>query len=275
MLLGLLAAISAGTSDFVGGFATRRSPVVTVTMTSQIIGCAASVVVALFISSDPSSADFAWGAVGGIAGALGLLAIYAGYARARVGIAAPIAGVGAAAIPVVVDSFSGGESLSVITVVGVGIGLVAIALTSMGASGGRGTVVASLAFGAAGALGLGLLLTGLAQAGEDSGLWPLVAARAGGGLLLLVGLVVAGEQLAVERSTLPLVVAIGVLVTGANGMFLAASRVGSTTVAAVVTSMFPAVTVLWAWKVFGERLRSVQIAGIALALVAVALIASG
>ncbi len=77
------------------------------------------------------------------------------------------------------------------------------------------------------------------------------------------------------RAALRYVIAIAVLNTGANALYIAATRAGSTTVAAVVTSMFPAVTVLWAWRVFGERLRAVQVAGVGLALVAVGLIALG
>ena len=42
----------------------------------------------------------------------------------------------------------------------------------------------------------------------------------------------------------------------------------------MVTSLFPAVTVFWAWVVFRERLRPIQMGGLALALVAVSLIAS-
>ena len=68
---------------------------------------------------------------------------------------------------------------------------------------------------------------------------------------------------------------LGLLGIAGNALFIAATRVGSTTVAAVVTSMFPAFTVLWAWKIFGERLRPVQLVGVALALVAVSLIALG
>ena len=71
------------------------------------------------------------------------------------------------------------------------------------------------------------------------------------------------------------VLALAVLVTAGNTFFLAATRVGSTSVAAVVTSLFPAVTVFWAWAVFRERLRAVQVVGLAAALVAVSLIALG
>ena len=71
------------------------------------------------------------------------------------------------------------------------------------------------------------------------------------------------------------IIAIAVLITAGNTLFLAATRVGSTSVAAVLTSLFPAVTVFWAWMVFREPLRAIQLVGLAVAVVAVSLIAAG
>ena len=145
VLLALMSAISAGTSDFLGGLASRRAPALAITTASHLVGCGLAALLAVSIASDPVVSDFAWGAVGGVAGAAGLLSIYAGYARARVGIAAPLAGVGTAALPALVDAFTGDDSLSTVTIVGVFLGLIAIGLTSMGRSESSGTVAASLA----------------------------------------------------------------------------------------------------------------------------------
>lgn len=246
-----------------------------VTTMSHLAGSAVAVIIALTIAADPTAGDFAWGALGGIAGAGGLMSIYAGYARARVSIAAPLAGVGAASLPVIVDAATTDESLSTLTIVGVLLGLLAIGLTSMGKSEGTGTIQASVAYGVGGALGLGLMLLVFSKAGDDAGMWPLVSARSSGFVALLAVVLVTGQKLTVARSEWWLIVGIACLGTGANAFFIAATRVGSTAVAAVVTSMFPAVTVLWAWRVFGERLRRVQLIGLGIALVAVALIALG
>ena len=78
-----------------------------------------------------------------------------------------------------------------------------------------------------------------------------------------------------SRDVWPHVIAIAALITAGNALFLAATRVGSTSVAAVLASLFTAVTVFWAWLVFRERLRRVQVLGLGVALVAVALIAAG
>ncbi len=275
VLLGLLAAVSLGTSDFLGGLASRRANPVVVTAASTLAGFLLAVVAALIAVGELTVADVAWGALGGVALALGLVALYAGYARTRVSIAAPVAGVGAAALPVIVESLIGDDALSPAATAGVLLGLVAIGLVSMARSDERGTVGSSVLYGLGGAAGIGLLFVCLAHSGEDSGLWPIVAAR-GSGFVVLAA-IMGARRLApsMSRGGWLLAIAIAALVTAGNTMFLTATRVGSTSVAAVLNSLFPAVTVFWAWIVFRESLRKVQMLGLAVALVAVALIATG
>ncbi len=275
VLLSLLSAIGAGTSDFLGGLASRSTRALLVTMFSHLGGVVVALVLTQFVAADPVTADFIWGAVAGVAGAAGLMSIYAGYARARVAIAAPLAGVGAASLPVVFSSVFGDDSLSTLAVAGIVLGLVAIALTSMSQSPGQGTVAESLMFGIGGAIGLGMLLLGLSQAGENSGMWPLVAARAAGFVALALVVVATRHRVTINRSSVAPILGIAVLGTLANMLFIFATRQGSTSVAAVVTSLFPAVTVGWAFIVLRERLGRVQLVGVALAVVAVGFIVAG
>ncbi len=322
VLLGLLAALSVGTSDFLGGLASRRVDPVVVTAASSLVGFLLACVAALAVEGEANRADLAWGAVGGVVLAAGLVVLYAGYARARVGIAAPVAGVGAAALPVIASSVFGDDALSPAATAGVLLGLLAIGLVSIGRSDQRGTVGSSVLYGLGGAAGIGMLLLCLAYTSDDSGLWPIVAARASGFAVLTATIVAkrfalaearglwrqgsgttgkrdrwhvapteareVGPQAASWRRARPhrlaalaeargvwlQVIGIAALITAGNALFLAATRVGSTSVAAVLTSMFSAATVFWAWLVFRERLRRVQILGLGIALVAVALIAS-
>ncbi len=275
VLLGLLAAMSVGTSDFLGGLASRRANPVVVTATSTLVGFVLAFVAALIVVGHVTPADIGWGAVGGVALALGLVALYAGYARTRVSIAAPVAGVGAAALPVIVESLFGDDTLSSAATAGVLLGLVAIGLVSIGRSDQRGTVGSSVLYGLGGAVGIGLLFVCLANSGEDSGLWPIVAARGSGFVVLAAVMGVKRLGPSMSRGSWPLVIGIAALVTAGNTMFLTASRVGSISVAAVLNSLFPAATVFWAWIVFRERLRKIQMLGLGVALVAVALIAAG
>ena len=274
VFLSLMAALSVGTSDFLGGLAARRADSRVVTAGSNLIGFGLVLVVALIVGGDVGARDLGWGLLGGAAVSFGLVALYLGYARARVSIAAPVAGVGAAALPVVVTTTFGDESLAGRAMVGVVIGLVSIALVSMGRSEGQGTVAASLLYGLGGAVGIGLLFLCLAETSEDSELWPIVAARLGGFAAIALVLLATRTPVVLPRVSITPVVGIAVLITAGNTLFLAATRNGSTAVAAVVTSLFPAVTVFWAWVACRERLRVVQMVGLGLALLAVALIAA-
>ena len=289
VLLGLLAALSVGTSDFLGGLASRRANPVVVTAASSLAGLPMVLLAGLVVVGEVTVADLAWGAFGGVALGAGLVSLYTGYARTRVGVAAPVAGVGAAALPVMAESLLGNDALSPTAVTGVLLGLLAIGLVSIARSEQQGTVGGSVLYGLGGAAGIGTFFLCLAYSGEDSGLWPIAAARASGFAVLAV--IIAARRSALSdvprrppagevgvpraRGVWPHVIGIAALVTAGNALFLTATRVGSTSVAAVLTALFPAVTVFWAWVVFRERLRRVQILGLGVALVAVALIAAG
>ena len=78
VLLGLLAALSVGTSDFLGGLASRRADPVVVTAASSLVGLLLAFVAALAVIGEARLVDLAWGALGGVVLAGGLVALYAG-----------------------------------------------------------------------------------------------------------------------------------------------------------------------------------------------------
>lgn len=272
VVLGLLSAACAGTSDFIGGLGSRRSAALVIAAFSHAIGVVVAVLVGLIMGGDPTGADLAWGALGGVGGAGGLLSIYAGFAKGRVSIVAPLAGVGAAAIPVLYDTATG-SSLSAGAVAGIAIGLVAIALISLQAGGVPGSVRRSLLHGLGGAVGLGFMFVCFGQASDDGGIWLIVPARAVGAALLVAAMVVVRTPPRLTSVAWLAAIGVGVVGTAANVLFIEAIQRGSLATAAVLTAMFPAATVLWARFVFREHLRPIQLAGLGLALVSVGLIA--
>ncbi len=124
-------------------------------------------------------------------------------------------------------------------------------------------------------IGFGAFFILLSRAGGTSGIWPLLGARMGS--LTLLGLVAVGlgRPVAVRRVTNRLVVTAGVLDIGANALFLYATRGGLLTLVAILSSLYPAVTVLLARLVLEERLQRTQIAGVSLAVLGIGLIAAG
>ena len=218
--------------------------------------------------------DIWWSLVAGIAGALGIVMLYRGIGLARVSIVSPLAGVGAATVPVVASALTGDE-ISAVTGIGIGLGLIAIALVSQGSSDASASVKSSLLYGAAGGLGLGLMLAALGQTSDDAGLWPLLPARLSGTAALIATVLILRQPRRLPRAAVAPAIGSGVLSAGGNALFLAGTQVGSLATVAVVTSMFPAMTVLLARLVFKERLKRIQLVGLVVALVSVALIAGG
>src|SRR5262249_21150032 len=106
---GLTSALTWGIADFSGGLATRRTPVLTVVLLSQSTGLVLLIVLAtLRGEAAPTLSDVLWGASAGIVGQLGVLAVYRAMAIGQMGVAAPIAAVLSAAMPVVVGSLTQG-----------------------------------------------------------------------------------------------------------------------------------------------------------------------
>ena len=222
-------------------------------------------------------ADVAWGSLGGVVLAGGLVALYAGYARARVSIAAPVAGVGAAALPVIVASLFGDDTLSPTATRG------GPARAAGHRAGQHGPFRAARLRRLQRALRAGWRPSGSGCCWSVSPirprtavLWPIVAARGSGFVVLSVVIAARRLALSTSRGVWLHVIGIAALVTAGNALFLTAARLGSTSVAGCpLASLFPAATVFWAWLVFRERLRGVQLLGLGVALVAVALIVSG
>jgi drug/metabolite transporter (DMT)-like permease len=74
---------------------------------------------------------------------------------------------------------------------------------------------------------------------------------------------------------LPMLVGVGVFDTCANVLVAAATTYGAVGIVAVLSSLYPVVTVVLAWIVLGERLGAVKRAGGAVALIGAALVAAG
>lgn len=291
VLLALLAAASYGASDFLGGRASTRSPVINVAVVMQTTSLLLVVPVATVVGPTPTpGAALGWGATSGIGGAMGSLFLYRGLSRARVAVVAPVSGVLAAALPVA-GALLTGERPAVITALGAAVGLPAVWLIAGG--GTAGPVVVGSARRPSGVLegvlagiGFGLLFFALDRAGGDAGFWPVAAGQAGALVILfaalLVSVLVAGRtRRRVEAgnqhrmSWLLVALGSGVLAIIANVAFFLATTQGLLTVAAVLTSLYPAATVVLARFVLDERIARRQALGLGLAGVAVVLITLG
>ncbi len=269
-LFALSAAAAWGSGDFTGGLAARRVGAFHAVLVSYTVGMFALAFLALAQGETlPAPPDVLWGAVAGLAGLLGLGFLLRSFSEGRMGIVAPVSAVLAASIPVAVAALTEGVP-GPLRLAGFGVALAGLWLLSRPqARGGRpeGLTLALLA-----GLGFGTFFVALDQVGASSVFWPLVVGRLAA-LAVMLCLALATRRVVLpRRAPLGLLVLVGVLDAAGNLLFLLATQTGRLDVAAVLASLYPAVTALLAWLIVGEDMSRLQVIGAAAAIVAIVLI---
>jgi drug/metabolite transporter (DMT)-like permease len=288
-VLALLASLVWGTSDFAGGLVSKRVRPLVVVGLAHLSTLVVLLVVATATGSFGTHLGYLpWAIAGGVVGLIGLVAFYTALSTGSMGIVAPIAGTGAI-VPVVVG-LVGGDSPGALQILGmvVAIGGVVLAsgpeLRATTKGGVRPLLLACVA-----ALGFGSVFVCIERGSRYSVLMTLTFQRVTStAIVCLIGL---GYYLANRRITnkteerprlLPstakqcgAIVFVGWTDAGANGLYGAASRHGLVSITAVLASLYPAVTVVLARVIEGERTKRIQDVGVALALGGIVLLAVG
>lgn len=311
ILYGLASAASWGAGDFSGGLATKRSNVYGVIILSQVVGGTLLAILALTtMEAIPPPENLVLGAMAGICGVFGLVALYSGLSRGRMGVVAPVSAVVTAILPVIVSFFTEGLP-SVWKMIGFGIALVAVWLLAGGGGApirtpSKGTasdpadadfrqssrysrgiglpptskrcraersVTRELGLPVVAGLGFSLFFVFMDRVREGAVLWPLVAARIASISLLTLLVLVRRRGRMPAQGQLPIIALTGVLDIGGNAFFTLATQAGRLDSSAVLSSLSPAATVLLARLILKERLAAQQWMGVAAALIALALIA--
>jgi drug/metabolite transporter (DMT)-like permease len=272
ILLGLTAALLYGGSDFGGGLASRRFGPLRVSVVGSAAATALAWAVLILVGGPgPSLRAVAWGLASGLAGGAGTLVLYRGLARGQMSVVGPLSAVGAAVVPVVAG-VALGERPSLLSVAGVLVALPAIVLVA--ASGSvRGKLGAGLVDGLGAGLAFGILFIGLAQAGRNAGLWPVVSEQTGTLLITLIVAVKSRQPLRIPVRALGLPLLVGASGMAATLTYFYATHFSMLAIAAVLVSLYPGVTVLLARTVLHERFTPAQRAGLGLAALAIAAIA--
>jgi len=288
VLLGLIAAMLYGTGDFLGGMASRRAPVLMVLMLAETAGVIVALPVASMSPGPARLAGLAWGMSAGLVGGLGLIIFYIGLAAGPMSVVAPVSGLVSTVLPVAV-ALVDGERPGAAVYAGALLCLLAIVLTSSATdsspAGGTSAVAPAglpvpgraIGYGIASGTLFGLFFLLIRNAGQSGELWPVAAGRIGE---LAVVVIVAAV---LRRSLLPrgaggrlqlAAAGAGAIDMAANICYVAATRIGMFGLAVVLASLYPGVTVLLARVILGERLRSVQRAGLGLAAIGIVLVAA-
>jgi uncharacterized membrane protein len=256
-----------GFSDFLGGLKSRSLPLLSVLLVSQ--GSALVVLAVVVIvggESLPEGTALLWGAAAGLSEALGVAAFYRGLAVGVMSIVSPIAAI-APVVPVIVALVLG-EVPGAIQAAGIALALVGITMLSLDP---RGTAAGqsagpSVIFGLLTALGFGCFLVAMDAASESSVTWALFMARLTAVSAFATLFLARREPLQARRAELPVLALIGVLIIGADAMYAVASTEGLLSVVAVLSSLYPVVTIALARFYLKERLEPLQQAGVGASL---------
>jgi len=281
VLLGLAVAMAYGAADFLGGLGTKRSPLTSVLLGAQVVGLPVLLVLVPVAGGEPTGRAVLFGGLAGLGAAVGVACLYRGLAIGRMTVVAPVTAVGAAVLPVA-WGLARGERPSDVALAGVFVALVAVVLVSKpptpeaeAEATHTATGRAALALAVVSGIGFGFVFILLAESGEGTGLWPLVSTRVVSLSSLAVFTLVTRQAFRPAAGVFPTIVGAGVLDMTANVLYLLASRRGLLTLVAVLSALYPAVTVLLARVVLGERVGRLQLGGIVLTGAGVVMIAAG
>jgi drug/metabolite transporter (DMT)-like permease len=278
MSIAILASIFYGAADFLGGLASTRAPTYSVVIVSQAAGVLLlAIALPLLPAATIVPADLLWGAAAGCAGGIGVALLYRGLASGPMSVVAPVTAVCAVVVPVVVG-LSLGERPSGVTLAGIGLAVVAVALAGQSVHADEPAHAdpqrrwRALRLAVSSGVMIGLFLVALGRTPASAGLWPLVAARVVSISLFSAIAIGAGDPIVLTGQPAMVAIIGGTLDMVANFCYLAAVRHGPLSVIATLASLYPATTVLLARLFLRERLTRTRIVGIAAALAAIVII---
>lgn len=272
-LLALIASLTWGVADYMGGIASRKASPTQVLVVAYPSGAVIITLMAFLAVPGEFSTDAAlWGVLAGSIGALAVALLYIALSRGPMGVVSPITAVMSGAVPTAVGLLNG-ERLTLLGITGIAIAALAVILVSREKGEhvkvAPSTILISIASGSA----IGLYLSALSLAPVESGIWAATVGRWTSSILVAV--VVFAVIKNFTRNGFPWMLAIvsGFLDATANAVFQLASQRGLLSIVAVLGSLYPATTALLARFLIQERLSRIQIVGVLLAFLAAALLA--
>jgi drug/metabolite transporter (DMT)-like permease len=271
LLFSLLAALFWGTGDFCGGLAARKRDQYLVLAVSAFSGALVLAIAALIAFEPfPRGWGLLWSILAGLGGAAGIASLYRGLSIGNSAVVAPTSAVIGAGLPVGVTLLLHGAPHTT-QWIGFGVALVGIVLVSTSAAQGDSSDRRGFRLGMIAGIGFALYFIFIAQAGEGLLFTPLVVSRT---CMLLAALTLVGmKRLPLpEIHTMPVALLAGVFDAAGNVLFLLAKTFSRLDFAVILSSVYPAITVLWTALFLKEKLNRLQKLGLVVCLVAILLI---
>ncbi len=271
ILYGILSAASWGAADFIGGIATKRTSAYRVLFLAEIAGMIPFTAAAILLREPfPPLSDMFIGAGASLIGLSGLLFLYRALAAGQMTIAAPVSALFAAIIPVVFGLVTLGVP-SPATLSAFGLALAAVWLISQTDLSNWRFGLSDLRLPLLSGFFFGLYFLTLHRATINAFFWPLAAARFAGFAVLGLYALLARLPALPPRDLWWTSIVNGLLDIAGNAFYVLAAQTWRIDVAAVLSALYPASTVLLAWLLLKERLTWTQTAGVVLAFLAIVL----
>ncbi len=299
IVLALGASVCWGSGDFLGGLTTRRASLWAVIIGSQAVGLVGAALVTVLTGHAWPGLAAVWPVLlGGVASVIAISCFYKALAIGSMSIVAPISAT-SAMIPFLVGlalgERPGAAQLAGIVLAAAGVVLVAseraragdtigvaalpnepaIQPAALGAHPERRNQRRAIALSLLAAVCMGLVLIGYDATARHDALWAMLGGRMSSAVLFVLVFLALRPRVEMRRSAVPFIVAVGLLDTGANGLFALATTRGYLSIVAVIGSVYPVVTVVLAYAVLRERLARHQLVGALATLAGIALIAAG
>ena len=272
----LASVLAWGTSDFLGGYATRRANAFLFAVVFNFGGL--TMVATLAAASHapfPSGHTVAWALAGGVFGGAAVAVFFRALSEGKMGVVAPVAAVLGAAIPtlffIFTDGLPGKVPVLGFVLATVGLWLITRTQSSEGKDNGRpeGIGLAVLA-----GIGFASFYLCIREAGDASVFWIASLTRAGGLIITALVVVVGGRFRDITPAGVCWAVVAGCIDSLGTILFVRASQTGRLDEAVVISSLYPAVTVLLARLFLKEHLTRWRFVGLLAALAAVPMIAA-
>jgi len=268
--LSLAAVFAWGTSDFLGGYGSRRANAFVLTAIAHLSGLLLMAGIALASHAPfPSRSAVAWALLGGLSGGGALAIFYRALATGRMGLTAPVAAVLGAAIPTAFGMYREGlpKAAQVVGFVMAATGIWLISRTEDESS-REGIGMAALA-----GIGFAGFYLCIKQAGDGSAFWIAATSKVASFALTGVIVLIGRSARDIDRRGIALGILAGCLDIIGSVLFIRASQTGRLDAAVVLSSLYPAVTVLLARFVLKEHFTRWKALGMVAALLAVPMIA--
>ena len=292
-----------GTSDFTGGYASRRANAFVFTAFSHLCALILMVVLALAQhASFPSRAGILWALLAGGIGGFSLAVFYRALAEGKMGLTAPIAALLGAAIPTLADIAMEGAPHAW-TFAGFALAIVAIWLITRAEpvrnstqdlapqfeeekdkqldddqvddEEKTGAVPKGVAVAALAGVGFATFYLCIRQAGAGSPLWIAAVSRAASFLATAIAVIATKAPLRLDLPRAAMAAVAGSFDITGSALFIFASQHGRLDEAVVISSLYPAVTVILARLILKEHFSRWRLIGLLAALAAVPMIAAG